>query len=216
MGRALDPLDLFCVSTERHLALCPVLRTFLTRWSALHDDDAGFRARCAQLVELVTAAQATAEHRATRLFMVLDWALRRTTATWLALAGLDVQATAWSRRAPLGSWEDLTALAPYLAESRARASVHGLQAERGRIVDEAQLNARGLPAIARKLGEEAVETVVAALSGDDAELVGEAADILFHLMVLLNARGVSIDTVMAELDRRDGVSGIAEKAARKN
>ncbi|MCA9518364.1 MAG: hypothetical protein KC635_25695, partial [Myxococcales bacterium] len=139
MGRALDPLDLFCVSTERHLALCPVLRTFLTRWSALHDDDAGFRARCAQLVELVTAAQATAEHRATRLFMVLDWALRRTTATWLALAGLDVQATAWSRRAPLGSWEDLTALAPYLAESRARASVHGLQAERGRIVDEAQL-----------------------------------------------------------------------------
>lgn len=80
----------------------------------------------------------------------------------------------------------------------------------------AQLNARGLPVIARKLGEEAVETVVAALSGDDAELVGEAADILFHLMVLLNARGVSIDTVMAELDRRDGVSGIAEKAARKN
>lgn len=80
----------------------------------------------------------------------------------------------------------------------------------------AQLNARGLPVIARKLGEEAVEAVVAALSGDDAELVGEAADVLFHLMVLLGARGISLDTVMAELDRREGVSGIAEKASRKS
>lgn len=78
----------------------------------------------------------------------------------------------------------------------------------------AQLNARGLPVIARKLGEEAVEAVVAALTDDDAELVGEAADLLFHLMVLLGARGISIDAVMAELDRREGVSGIAEKAAR--
>ena len=80
----------------------------------------------------------------------------------------------------------------------------------------AQLNVRGLPVIARKLGEEAVEAVVAALSDDDAELVGEAADLLFHLMVLLGARDISIDVVMAELDRREGVSGIAEKAARNN
>ena len=78
----------------------------------------------------------------------------------------------------------------------------------------AQLNARGLPVIARKLGEEAVETVIAALSGDRKELVGEAADVIFHLMVLLAARDIPLVEVMAELDRREGVSGIDEKAAR--
>lgn len=78
----------------------------------------------------------------------------------------------------------------------------------------AKLHARGLPVIAKKLGEEAVETVIAALSGSREELVGEAADTLFHLMVLLDARGVSIEEVLAELDRREGTSGIAEKASR--
>ena len=78
----------------------------------------------------------------------------------------------------------------------------------------AKLNARGVPVIARKLGEEAVETVIAALSGSREELIGEAADTLFHLLVLLDAKGVSLEEVMAELDRREGTSGIAEKAAR--
>ncbi|AZI35782.1 phosphoribosyl-ATP pyrophosphatase [Caenibius tardaugens NBRC 16725] len=78
----------------------------------------------------------------------------------------------------------------------------------------AQLNARGLPVIARKLGEEAVETVIAALSGSREELVGEAADVIFHLMVLLAAKDVALADVLAELDRREGVSGIAEKASR--
>lgn len=78
----------------------------------------------------------------------------------------------------------------------------------------ARLNARGVPVIARKLGEEAVETVVAALSGSREELVGEAADLLFHLMVLLDAKDVPFEEVLAELERRDGTSGIAEKAAR--
>jgi phosphoribosyl-ATP pyrophosphohydrolase len=78
----------------------------------------------------------------------------------------------------------------------------------------AKLHARGVPAIARKLGEEAVETVVAALSGTNEELTGEAADLLFHLLVLLDAKGVSLDEVLAELERREGTSGIAEKAAR--
>ena len=78
----------------------------------------------------------------------------------------------------------------------------------------AKLNAKGLPVIAKKLGEEAVETVIAALSGSREELVGEAADTLFHLLVLLDAKGVSLDEVMAELDRREGTSGIAEKASR--
>lgn len=78
----------------------------------------------------------------------------------------------------------------------------------------AQLNARGLPVIARKLGEEAVETVIAALSGSREELVGEAADVIFHLMVLLAAKDVALADVLAELDRREGVSGIDEKASR--
>ncbi|MEN9924400.1 MAG: hypothetical protein RL268_526 [Pseudomonadota bacterium] len=78
----------------------------------------------------------------------------------------------------------------------------------------AKLNARGVPVIARKLGEEAIETVIAALSGSREELIGEAADTLFHLLVLLDAKGVALDEVMAELDRREGTSGIAEKAAR--
>lgn len=78
----------------------------------------------------------------------------------------------------------------------------------------AKLNARGVMKIAQKLGEEAVETVIAALAEDEAALVGEAADLVFHLMVLLSAKDVAFAQVLAELDRREGVSGIAEKAAR--
>ena len=56
--------------------------------------------------------------------------------------------------------------------------------------------------------------MIAALSGSREELVGEAADTLFHLLVLLDAKGVSLEEVLAELDRREGTSGIAEKASR--
>ena len=78
----------------------------------------------------------------------------------------------------------------------------------------AKLLAGGVPLVARKFGEEAIETVVAALTGNAADLTGEAADVLFHLLVLLESRGVAFADVLAELDRREGVSGIAEKAAR--
>lgn len=78
----------------------------------------------------------------------------------------------------------------------------------------ARLNAAGLPKIAQKLGEEATEAVIAALSGSREELVGEAADVLFHLLVLLGAKGIPLADVMAELDRREGVSGLEEKASR--
>ena len=78
----------------------------------------------------------------------------------------------------------------------------------------AKLNAKGLPKITEKVGEEAVETVIAALSGSDDDLVGESADLLFHLMVLLDAKGVSLDEVLAELERREGLSGLEEKASR--
>lgn len=80
----------------------------------------------------------------------------------------------------------------------------------------AQLNARGVPVMARKLGEEAVEAVIAALAGSREELTGEAADVLFHLLVLLGARDVKLTDVLAELDRREGTSGLEEKAARKS
>ncbi|GGD45258.1 phosphoribosyl-ATP diphosphatase [Erythrobacter arachoides] len=80
----------------------------------------------------------------------------------------------------------------------------------------ASLHARGLPAIAQKVGEEATEAVIAALTGSREAVVGEAADLLFHLLVMLGARDVSLAHVMAELDRREGTSGIAEKAARKD
>lgn len=80
----------------------------------------------------------------------------------------------------------------------------------------AKLNAKGVAKIAQKVGEEATETVIAALSGERQELVGEAADLLFHLLVLLGAKGVPLAEVLAELDRREGTSGIAEKAARKS
>lgn len=78
----------------------------------------------------------------------------------------------------------------------------------------AKLNAKGLETIAKKLGEEATETVIAALSQGKNELVAESADLLFHLLVLLQAKGVSLDQVMSELDRREGVSGLVEKASR--
>lgn len=78
----------------------------------------------------------------------------------------------------------------------------------------AALFAKGMPKIAQKLGEEAVETVIAAMAGDRHGVTSEAADLLFHLMVLLAEAGVPLADVLAELDRREGVSGLAEKAAR--
>jgi phosphoribosyl-ATP pyrophosphohydrolase len=78
----------------------------------------------------------------------------------------------------------------------------------------ARLFAKGIPKIAQKVGEEAVETVIAALTGDRKAITGEAADLIFHLTVLLAASEVSLADVMAELERREGVSGLAEFAAR--
>lgn len=78
----------------------------------------------------------------------------------------------------------------------------------------ASLAAKGLPKVAQKLGEEAVETVIAALSEGNAALIGEAADLLFHLTLLLKMRGLGLDDVAGELARRHGISGLEEKASR--
>ena len=78
----------------------------------------------------------------------------------------------------------------------------------------AQLFASGRARIAQKLGEEAVETVIAALGPDPGRIVPEAADLLYHLLVLLADAGLSLGDVSAELTRREGTSGLAEKAGR--
>ena len=80
----------------------------------------------------------------------------------------------------------------------------------------AKLLAQGRDKVAEKLGEEAIETVIEAVKGNKAGLTSEAADLLFHLIVVLYANEVSISDVMAELERRQSRSGIAEKASRQN
>ena len=79
----------------------------------------------------------------------------------------------------------------------------------------AKLLSQGVEKCAKKLGEEAVEAALAAVSGSRSNLAAEAADVLYHLIVLLEAADVPLADVMAELERRKGVSGIAEKSARK-
>ncbi|MEO0343155.1 MAG: phosphoribosyl-ATP diphosphatase [Pseudomonadota bacterium] len=79
----------------------------------------------------------------------------------------------------------------------------------------AKLFARGPSKCAEKFGEEAVEAIIAAAKNDKKNLKEEAADVLFHLLVMLSARGVKWEEVLAELERREGTSGIVEKASRK-
>ena len=79
----------------------------------------------------------------------------------------------------------------------------------------AKLDARGLDAILKKIGEEATETVIAAKSADRAGLIHETADLWFHCLVLLGREGIAVSEVLAELERREGRSGIEEKASRK-
>ena len=78
----------------------------------------------------------------------------------------------------------------------------------------AKLLAKGPEKCAEKFGEEAVEAIIEAVKGDREKLTAEAADVLYHLLVMLAARDVTLDQVLAELERREGTSGIAEKAAR--
>ena len=79
----------------------------------------------------------------------------------------------------------------------------------------AKMTAKGRAKIAQKVGEEAVETVIAAMGKDRGEIVSEATDLMFHLALLLVDAGLSFDDIRAELERREGVSGLAEKASRK-
>jgi phosphoribosyl-ATP pyrophosphohydrolase len=79
----------------------------------------------------------------------------------------------------------------------------------------AQLLARGPEKCAEKFGEEAVEAIIEAVKGDRTRLTAEAADVVYHLLVMLAARDISLDDVLAELERREGTSGIAERSGRQ-
>ncbi|MGB0505187.1 MAG: phosphoribosyl-ATP diphosphatase [Pikeienuella sp.] len=92
-----------------------------------------------------------------------------------------------------------------------------IEARRGQDVTQshtAAMLAKGPQKCAQKFGEEAVEAVIAAAIGDRKELISEGADTLYHFLVMLSASNVELDEVLAELQRRRGVSGIAEKASR--
>ncbi len=79
----------------------------------------------------------------------------------------------------------------------------------------ARLLSRGVPKVAQKFGEEAVECLIEAVAGNREALIAESADVLYHLLVLWVSTNVHPSDVWAELERREGVSGIAEKAARR-
>jgi phosphoribosyl-ATP pyrophosphohydrolase len=98
------------------------------------------------------------------------------------------------------------------------ADLERIVAERGRSGDPgsytAKLLGEGVERCAKKFGEEAVEAALAAVSGDRKALTAEAADVLYHLLVMLEAGGVSLAEVMSELQRRTAQSGLQEKASR--
>jgi len=78
----------------------------------------------------------------------------------------------------------------------------------------AKLLSKGPEKCAEKFGEEAIEAIIEAVKGDNDKLTSEAADVLYHLLTMLTARGVTLNAVMDELARRQGTSGIVEKASR--
>ena len=93
-------------------------------------------------------------------------------------------------------------------------TIEARKAEGGSDSWTAKLLAKGPEKCAEKFGEEAVEAIIEAVKNDKAALTSEAADVIYHLMVMLASRDVSLADVEAELAKRSGISGIAEKAAR--
>jgi phosphoribosyl-ATP pyrophosphohydrolase len=109
-------------------------------------------------------------------------------------------------------------MADHLGEALARLWAT-IEARRGASPDSsytAKLLAAGPAGAARKLGEETLEAIIEAVKGDKSALTRESADVLYHLLVLWEAAGLSPDDVAAELTRREGTSGIEEKRGRKS
>jgi phosphoribosyl-ATP pyrophosphohydrolase len=99
------------------------------------------------------------------------------------------------------------------------ADLAAIVADRARSSDAnsytAKLLAAGPAKCAKKFGEEAVEAALAAVAEDETALTSEAADVLYHLLVMLQSRGIALEAVMAELERRTAQGGLAEKASRR-
>ncbi|WP_293445070.1 phosphoribosyl-ATP diphosphatase [Planktotalea sp.] len=93
-------------------------------------------------------------------------------------------------------------------------TIEARKAEGGAESWTAKLLSKGPEKCAEKFGEEAIEAIIEAIKGDKVALTAEAADVLYHLLVMLAARDVSLEEVEAELAKRSGVSGITEKASR--
>jgi len=111
---------------------------------------------------------------------------------------------AWSELMPRFTVHDLAATID------ARAASGGEASYTRKLLD------KGTEHCAKKLGEEAVETVIASLGNDRDHLIAESADLIFHLLVLLKSKGVSLQEVEAALGKRTGMSGLEEKASRKS
>lgn len=99
-------------------------------------------------------------------------------------------------------------------------SLEKIIAERALVDDgssyTASLFRQGMERAAKKMGEEAVETVIASLTENDKHFISESADLIYHLMVMWHIRGIKLDNVVQELQSRTNQSGLAEKASRKN
>jgi len=104
-------------------------------------------------------------------------------------------------------------LAPIARLARTLAARRGADPETSHT---ARMLAKGPEKCAEKFGEEAIEAIIEAAKGDRARLTAEAADVLYHLLVMLAARDLTLGDVAAELARREGVSGLAEKASRRD
>jgi len=107
---------------------------------------------------------------------------------------------------------DMDRLASALA--RLQATIEARRGDDPNTSYTAKLLSKGPAHVAKKFGEEAVETVIAAVQGDADALAAESADVLYHWLVLLSAAGVSPDAVAAKLEAREGTSGLVEKASR--
>ena len=99
--------------------------------------------------------------------------------------------------------------------ARLEAAIASRRSAQGDSSYVASLNAKGLDAILKKVGEEATETVIAAKAGERDAIVHETADLWFHCLVMLGWHGIPVADVLAELERREGRSGLDEKASRK-
>jgi phosphoribosyl-ATP pyrophosphohydrolase len=119
-----------------------------------------------------------------------------------------------ARKKPAEALPDTTGVSPKVVD-RLWAVVQTRRTADPAISHSARLLSRGTAKVAQKFGEEAVECIIEAMTGDKAALVCESADVLYHLLVLWVSAGVHPSEVWAELERREGVSGIAEKAARR-